>query len=133
MTVRSKLPIEEGSFVKLFVGRQLLAPPAATIKDLKKLFGDWTEGAPVDLTVLVAGLKVRRHTYSIKGNIYYHVASDDVLLDPDLQLSKQVHALTEGGSTCEQRLFGGPAKMEPPNCFDAVDAPRLMRNLDSLA
>eukprot|EP00971_Amphidinium_carterae_P185984 3691945-Amphidinium_carterae.1 len=66
-TVRKQLSIGDESYIRLVAGSQLLEPAKATLRDLKGLFGDWTEGKPVELTVVVAELKVKRHVYKERG------------------------------------------------------------------
>eukprot|EP00971_Amphidinium_carterae_P127035 2516922-Amphidinium_carterae.1 len=101
MIVRSKLSIRQDSFVKVLAGCQLLEPQTATIKELKNFFGDWTDAVPVDLTIVVAELKVKRHIYQEQGHsdVYVHIASEEAFLDPSKTLTQQEHALRGDGST----------------------------------
>eukprot|EP00971_Amphidinium_carterae_P140287 2779351-Amphidinium_carterae.1 len=134
MMIREQLPISDESFITLVAGSQLLEPAMATVKDLKAKFGNWADGVPVELTVIVTEsrvMQVNRHLYRERRKsflhtpMFHHISTDDVLLIPSKSLDEQ-RGVVFGG---ELRTYGyrrrgnGPkaatmaADQEPPGTW----------------
>mmetsp|Transcript_68681 Transcript_68681/g.128133 ORF Transcript_68681/g.128133 Transcript_68681/m.128133 type:complete len:234 (-) Transcript_68681:187-888(-) len=127
--VRERLSIGDVPLIRLVADSHVLEPATAALKDVSALLGSKTKGLPVELTMLAEKLKVKRHMYSDRGQLFgpFHlVATDETVLSCCKKLHRQKQNVFPAAWSTVQlayqdlrrevtRVTTMPANKEPPS------------------